>query len=58
MHGIDLDPEQKHKLLYCKMLAVLCPTVVLSDSKLKAGRCCVIANHLVSMPTNKGKNVE
>lgn len=61
MHGVDLDPEQKHKLLYCKTLAVVCTAVVsLSDDshgKLEAGCCCVIANRLDSI-TTRLRNVE
>lgn len=60
MHGIDLDLEEKHTLLYCKTLAAQCSAVVClcDDSKLEAGGCCVIANHLASIPANRGRNVK
>lgn len=55
MHVADLDPEQKHKPIYCKSLAILYTAVVsLSDDshgKLEAGCCCVMANNLVSITT-------
>lgn len=62
MYGIDFVTEQKHMAFYCKTLAAPGAAGVHFyddyNSKLEVGYCSVLANHLIFIPTNRGRNVE